>query len=72
MILLIYIFLAGITRSPIFSHFAETLCGLSTIRAFGYQEKFISSLFAKLDLNTNAFLIMNSGNRWLGIVLVSL
>lgn len=60
----------GITRSPILSHFAETLSGLPSIRAYGYEDKFISSFFAKVNQNTNAFLILNSMNRWLGIVLV--
>ncbi|KAM4045857.1 ATP-binding cassette sub-family C member 2-like [Anomaloglossus baeobatrachus] len=33
--------LDGASRSPILSHFSETLQGASTIRAFGHQERFI-------------------------------
>lgn len=61
--------LDSITRSPILSHFSETLGGLATIRAFGHQRRFKSLLFSRADAHTNAFLIMNSSNRWLGIAL---
>ncbi|KAJ9596446.1 hypothetical protein L9F63_012530, partial [Diploptera punctata] len=61
--------LDSITRSPIFSHFSETLGGLTTIRAFGHQPRFRNILFSKADAHTNAFLIMNTSNRWLGIAL---
>ncbi|XP_012501970.1 PREDICTED: canalicular multispecific organic anion transporter 1-like [Propithecus coquereli] len=33
--------LAGASRSPIISHFSETLSGVSTIRAFGHEHRFI-------------------------------
>lgn len=61
--------LDSITRSPIFSHFSETLGGLTTIRAFSHQQRFADLLFKRLDCHTNVFLIMNAGNRWLGIAL---
>uniref|UniRef100_A0A1B6GIW2 Uncharacterized protein n=2 Tax=Cuerna arida TaxID=1464854 RepID=A0A1B6GIW2_9HEMI len=61
--------LDSISRSPILSHFSETLSGLETIRAFGQQQRFTTALFHKLDTHTNAFLIINSCNRWLGIAL---
>jgi len=62
--------LDSMTRSPIFSHFAETLGGLQTIRAFKQQARFTSMLNHKMDTHRNTFLIMNTGNRWLGIALV--
>ncbi|KAG8232068.1 hypothetical protein J437_LFUL011614 [Ladona fulva] len=61
--------LDSITRSPIFSHFSETLGGLATIRAFGHQGRFSKELAARIDSHTNAFLIVNTANRWLGIAL---
>ncbi|XP_059488287.1 ATP-binding cassette sub-family C member Sur [Neocloeon triangulifer] len=61
--------LDSMTRSPIFSHFAETLGGLQTIRAFGQQARFTSMLNHKMDTHRNAFLILNSSNRWLGVAL---
>lgn len=62
--------LDSMTRTPILSHFGETLSGLETIRAFGQQHRFTVAFFHKLDSHTNAFLIINSCNRWLGIALV--
>nr|CAD7432255.1 unnamed protein product [Timema monikensis] len=62
--------LDSITRSPIFSHFSETLGGLTTIRAFSHQQRFTDMLLRKMDTHANAFLIMNTANRWLGIALV--
>nr|CAD7459032.1 unnamed protein product [Timema tahoe] len=61
--------LDSITRSPIFSHFSETLGGLTTIRAFSHQQRFTDMLLRKMDTHANAFLIMNTANRWLGIAL---
>ncbi|KAH0624906.1 hypothetical protein JD844_032807, partial [Phrynosoma platyrhinos] len=34
--------LAGASRAPIISHFSETLLGVSTIRAYGHEERFIA------------------------------
>jgi ATP-binding cassette, subfamily C (CFTR/MRP), member 1 len=62
--------LDSMTRSPIFSHFAETLGGLQTIRAFKQQKRFTNMLNHKMDTHRNTFLVMNSANRWLGIALV--
>ncbi|XP_054281763.1 ATP-binding cassette sub-family C member Sur-like [Macrosteles quadrilineatus] len=61
--------LDSISRTPILSHFAETLSGLETIRAFGQQQRFAAVLFHRLDIHTNVFLLGNSCNRWLGIAL---
>uniref|UniRef100_A0A1B6CN95 Uncharacterized protein n=1 Tax=Clastoptera arizonana TaxID=38151 RepID=A0A1B6CN95_9HEMI len=61
--------LDSLSRTPILSHFSETLSGLETIRAFGQQKRFTNALFQKLNNHTNAFLIVNSCNRWLGIAL---
>ena len=32
--------LDSVSRSPIYSHFGETVAGLSVIRAYGHQERF--------------------------------
>ncbi|XP_044013895.1 ATP-binding cassette sub-family C member Sur-like [Aphidius gifuensis] len=61
--------LEGSTRGPIGAHFSETLSGLSVIRASFQQDKFINDMFELLDSNTNAFLILNTSSRWLGIAL---
>ncbi|KAJ1816177.1 hypothetical protein LPJ56_002435 [Coemansia sp. RSA 2599] len=40
---------AAISRSPLYAHYAETLQGLSTIRAFDAQTRFISKAEKTLD-----------------------
>ncbi|KAI8912689.1 P-loop containing nucleoside triphosphate hydrolase protein, partial [Gorgonomyces haynaldii] len=54
------------TRSPIFSHFGETISGQTTIRAYGRSEAFVTDLHRKIDLNHQAFSFMWIANRWLG------
>ncbi|RZF42694.1 hypothetical protein LSTR_LSTR001489 [Laodelphax striatellus] len=58
-----------LSRSPVLSHYAETLQGLETIRAFAQQNRFTEVFYARLDSHTNALLIFHSANRWLGIAL---
>ena len=43
--------LNAVTRSPIFSHFGETLSGVSTVRAYKVQDRFINSMNDKIDDN---------------------
>ena len=61
--------LDSLTRAPVLSHFSDTLSGLVTIRAFREQSRFINQLCEKIDTNTTAFLILQSGCRWLGVAL---
>ncbi|CAD1468666.1 unnamed protein product, partial [Heterotrigona itama] len=61
--------LDGSTRWPITTHFSETLCGLATLRASKQQNRFMEQAMKCLDANTNAFLLLNSSSRWLGIAL---
>ncbi|KAJ1870725.1 hypothetical protein LPJ55_004437 [Coemansia sp. RSA 990] len=41
--------IAAISRSPLYSHYTETLQGLATIRAFGAQQQYISQANQVLD-----------------------
>lgn len=62
----------SVTRSPIYSHFAETINGAMTIRAFGVQQRFISESEYHVDNNQKAQFSFIVSNRWivvrLGIV----
>jgi len=60
----------AISRGPIYSHFQETLEGLSTIRAYREDNRFTSKMLTKLDANNIADMFINVGNRWLSISLV--
>ena len=44
------------TRSPIYTHFSETLGGVETLRAYGLEERFTLTNDAKVDFN----------HRWVG------
>ena len=41
----------SMSKSPIVHQFSETLNGLSTIRAFGYQKQFVNKYYALIDKN---------------------
>jgi len=58
-------------RSPIFSHFSETLDGTALIRAFGQQQIFISENMNKVNKNMRAYYSNFSSNRWLAVRLES-
>lgn len=62
--------LDGSTRGPAAAHFSETLAGLTTLRAWKQQDRFMEDMLEHLDSNTNAFLVLNTSSRWLGIALV--
>lgn len=53
------------TKSPIFSHFSETLAGVSTIRAYGAQPDFIKKMEKNVDENSVYIYTANCAERWL-------
>ncbi len=59
--------LESISRSPIFSHFAETLHGLSSVRCFQIEKDFLTKHLKTVDTNHRAFFLINASNRWLSI-----
>ena len=61
--------LESATRSPVYSHFSETLNGASTIRAFGIEDRFITNSDDKIDANLRCSWTMMVLNRWLAVVL---
>ncbi|UXI19965.1 hypothetical protein NH340_JMT05908 [Sarcoptes scabiei] len=57
----------SITRSPIYSHFSETLSGVTSIRAYAIQEEFIEKINQNVDKNNSLSIALIIANRWLGI-----
>jgi ATP-binding cassette, subfamily C (CFTR/MRP), member 1 len=57
------------SRSPAYSHFLETLDGLSTIRAFGWQEEFLGENREHLDNSQKPYYLLFCIQRWLALVL---
>ncbi|KAM3826734.1 multidrug resistance-associated protein 1-like isoform 1-T1 [Vipera latastei] len=63
--------LESVSRSPVYSHFNETLLGVSVIRAFGEQQRFIGQSDLKVDENQKAYYPSIVANRWLAVRLES-
>lgn len=59
--------LESVSRSPIYSHFGESVTGTATIRAYGVQGRFISESEAKVDFNQVCYYPSIIANRWLAI-----
>ncbi|XP_018568571.1 multidrug resistance-associated protein 1 isoform X2 [Anoplophora glabripennis] len=59
--------LESVSRSPIYSHFGETVTGVQAIRAYGQQERFISESEYKVDLNQVCYYPSVISNRWLAV-----
>ncbi|KAK9477095.1 hypothetical protein V1514DRAFT_334856, partial [Lipomyces japonicus] len=58
----------SVLRSPIFQHFGETLAGLSTIRAYGYESRFADENMAKVDTFTRPYLALWACTRWMSFL----
>jgi ABC-type multidrug transport system fused ATPase/permease subunit len=50
--------LESISRSPIFQHFGETLNGVSTIRAYGDEQRFIRENLQRINDNNRPFTLL--------------
>ncbi|XP_078129230.1 ATP-binding cassette sub-family C member 2 [Sander vitreus] len=59
--------LDSVSRSPIYSHFSETVLGLSVIRAYGHQERFLKHNEIIIDKNIKSVYPWIVSNRWLAI-----
>ncbi|XP_070696945.1 ATP-binding cassette sub-family C member 2 [Pempheris klunzingeri] len=59
--------LDSVSRSPIYSHFGETVSGLSVIRAYGHQERFLKHNEVTIDENLKSVYPWIVSNRWLAI-----
>ncbi|KAJ2835292.1 hypothetical protein J3B01_003635, partial [Coemansia erecta] len=55
------------TRSPIFAHFQESIGGVSTIRAYNQQPRFVNDNELRVGLNMRAFYTYASLYRWLSL-----
>lgn len=56
-------------KSPLFSHFLETLSGVATIRAFGWEEHHKTRNSKLLSDSQRPFYLLYSAQRWLSLVL---
>ncbi|CAH1794382.1 unnamed protein product [Owenia fusiformis] len=59
----------SIKRSPIYSHFSETLTGVSSIRAYRQSERFIEKSDKLLDESQSAWYAILVAYRWISMYL---
>ncbi|CAF3642109.1 unnamed protein product [Adineta steineri] len=59
--------LDSVTRSSIYANFGETIQGLSSIRAYHVQQRFIDRSDKFMDRNQSCHFASSVSNRWLGI-----
>ncbi|XP_005407735.1 PREDICTED: canalicular multispecific organic anion transporter 1 [Chinchilla lanigera] len=59
--------LDSVTRSPVYSHFSETVTGLPVIRAFEHQQRFLMSNEKLIDINQKCVFSWIIANRWLAV-----
>ena len=59
--------LESTTRSPIYSHFSETVQGVSSVRAYGLTDKFIKECHRRIDLNNSCFYPSVAAASWLTV-----
>ncbi|XP_053370822.1 multidrug resistance-associated protein 1-like [Clarias gariepinus] len=59
--------LESVSRSPIYTHFNETMQGASVIRAFAEQSRFILQANSKVDHNQTSYFPRFVATRWLAV-----
>uniref|UniRef100_A0A7N6B9Z8 ABC-type glutathione-S-conjugate transporter n=1 Tax=Anabas testudineus TaxID=64144 RepID=A0A7N6B9Z8_ANATE len=59
--------LEAVSRSPIYTHFNETVQGASVIRAFGEQSRFILQANDRVDFNQTSYFPRFVATRWLAV-----
>jgi ABC-type multidrug transport system fused ATPase/permease subunit len=57
------------TKTPLYQHFTETLEGVDTIRAFGWQDYFDQIALGRLNDSQRPYFLLYSIQRWLSLVL---
>lgn len=57
----------SVSRSPMFSHFSETLVGIATIRAYGATRRFLQDMITRVDTNSRPYYYVWLLNRWVGV-----
>ncbi|XP_039477391.1 canalicular multispecific organic anion transporter 1-like isoform X2 [Oreochromis aureus] len=59
--------LDSVSRSPIYSHFGETVSGLSVIRAYKHQDRFLKHNEVTIDENLKSIYLRIVSDRWLAM-----
>ncbi|KAI5066080.1 hypothetical protein GOP47_0018704 [Adiantum capillus-veneris] len=59
--------LEGISRSPIYAHFTQTLQGITSVRAYGTQTIMHNIFNSLIDENHRSYILFVHMSRWIGI-----
>ncbi|KAI1294974.1 ATP-binding cassette sub-family C member 3 [Halotydeus destructor] len=59
--------LSSTSRSPLYSHFSESVTGASSIRAFGVVDTFNSECSRKMDASNSVSILGVTASRWLSV-----
>ena len=57
--------LESVQRSPLYQQFGETLSGMTTIRAYGDERRFIRENLQRVNTHSRPFIYLWGANRWL-------
>lgn len=57
--------LESVQRSPLFQQFGETLSGITTIRAYGDEKRFVRDNMLRVNTHNRPFIYLWAANRWL-------
>ncbi|CAM6097228.1 unnamed protein product [Calypogeia fissa] len=59
--------LDGLSRSPIYAHFAQNLQGVTSVRAYGVEKAMHDHFVELIDTNNHAWIMFAHTSRWLAI-----
>ena len=59
--------LESVLRSPLYQQFGETLSGVTTIRAYGDERRFIRDNQHRVDTHNRPYIYLWAANRWLAL-----
>ncbi|KAF2171065.1 hypothetical protein M409DRAFT_19038 [Zasmidium cellare ATCC 36951] len=59
--------LESVQRSPLYQQFGETLSGMTTIRAYGDERRFIRENLHRVNTYSRPFIYLWAANRWLAL-----
>ncbi|KAL8850054.1 MAG: hypothetical protein Q9221_004980 [Calogaya cf. arnoldii] len=62
----------SVLRSGVFSRFGEAISGVSSIRAYGLEDRFVSGIRDEVDQMNSAYYLTFSNQRWLSVRLDSI
>ncbi|KAL8939646.1 MAG: hypothetical protein Q9216_003254 [Gyalolechia sp. 2 TL-2023] len=57
--------LESVQKSPLYQQFGETLSGMTTIRAYGHERRFIRDNLCRVDKHNRPYIYLWAANRWL-------